>query len=94
MQGAASLDHGIGAWLFPEARLRGTTPQVGNRCNIADGSKARDDTVAPHGQETRGIMLPVASSSLTPDYGDELWALPAHDSMNVSPTYLRCLQRL
>jgi len=30
-------------------------------------------------------MLPLASLSLTPDYGDELWALPALDSVSVSP---------
>jgi len=51
---------------------RGTTPRVGNRCIIADGSKARGITVAPHCQETQGVMLPLVSSSLTPDYGDEL----------------------
>jgi len=94
MQGAMSLDRGIGAGLFPEARPRGTTPRVGNRCIVADGSKAQGDTVATPGQKTRGIMLPLASSSLTPYYGDEFWALPVHDSMSISPTYLRCLQRL
>jgi len=31
------------------------------------------------------MMLPLASLSLTPDYGDELWALPAHGSVSVSP---------
>ena len=93
-QGAASLDHGIGAGLFPEARPRGTTPRVGNCCIVADGSKARGDTLAPRGQETQEIMLPLTPSSLTPDYGDELWALPAHDSVSVSPTYPRCLQLL
>jgi hypothetical protein len=31
------------------------------------------------------MMLPLASLSLTPDYGDELWALPALDSVSVSP---------
>ena len=30
-------------------------------------------------------MLPLASLSLTPDYGDELWSLPALDSVSVSP---------
>jgi len=30
-------------------------------------------------------MLPLASLSLTPDYGDELGALPALDSVSVSP---------
>jgi len=30
-------------------------------------------------------MLLLASSSLTPDYGYELWALSAHDSVSVSP---------
>jgi len=70
--------------LFPEARPRGTTPRVGNRCIVADGSEARGDTVAPRGQETHGIMLPLASLLLTPDYGDELWALPAHDSVSAS----------
>jgi len=30
-------------------------------------------------------MLPLTSLSLTPDYGDELWALPALDSESVSP---------
>jgi len=30
-------------------------------------------------------MLPLASLSLTPDYGNELWALPALDSVSVSP---------
>jgi len=89
-QGAASLDQGIGAGLFPEEQPRGTTPLVGNHCIVADGSKARGDTVIPRGQETRGIMLPLASLSLTPDYGDELWALPANDSMSVFPTYPRC----
>jgi hypothetical protein len=93
-QGVASLDRGIGAGLFPEARPRGTTPRVGNRCIVADGSEARGDTAAPRCQETRGIMLPLASSSLTPDYGDELWALPALESVSVSPTYPRRLQRL
>ena len=34
-------------------------------------------------------MLPLASSSLTPDYGNELWALPALDSVRVSPPLLR-----
>jgi len=89
-----SLDRGIGAGLFPEARPRGTTPRVENRCIVTDGLKARGNKVAPRGQETRGIMLPLASLSLTPDYGGELWALPAHDSVSVSPTYPRCLQRL
>ena len=93
-QGAASLDRGIGVGMFPEARPRGTTPRVGNLCLVTDSSKAQGDTVAPHGQEIRGIMLPLASSSLTPDYGDKLGALPAHDSVSVSPTYQRCLQRL
>ena len=93
-QGAASLDRGIGVGLFPEARPRGTTPRVGNRCIVTDGLKARDDTVAPRGQKIRGMMLQLASSSLTPDYGDELWALPGHDSVSVSPTYPRCLQQL
>jgi len=64
---------------------RGTTPRVGNRCIVADGSKARGDTAAPRGRKTQGIMLPLASLSLTPDYGDELWALPALDSVSVSP---------
>ena len=91
-QGVGSLGRKIVAGLFPEARPRGTTPRVGNRGIVADGSKARGDTVAPCGQETRGMMLPPASSLLTPDYGDELWALPAHNSVSVSPTYLRCLQ--
>ena len=31
------------------------------------------------------MMLPLASLSLTPDYGDELWGLPAHGSVSVSP---------
>ena len=93
-EGVASLGRGIGAGLFPEARPRGTTPRVWNRCIVADGSKAQGDTVAPRGQEKGGMMLPLASSSLTPDYGDELWALPAHDSVSVSPTYPGCLQRL
>ena len=79
-QGVASLDRGIGAGLFPEARPRGTIPRVGNRFIVADGREARGDTAAPRGQETRGIMLPLASSSLTPDYGDELWALPAQEA--------------
>jgi len=30
-------------------------------------------------------MLPLTSLSLTPDYGDELWTLPALDSVSVSP---------
>jgi len=30
-------------------------------------------------------MLPLASLSLTPDYGDELWALPALDIVSVFP---------
>ena len=34
-------------------------------------------------------MLPLASSSLAPDYGDELWALPALDSLSVSPPLIR-----
>jgi len=75
MQGVASIDHGIGAGLFPKARPRGTTPRVGNRCIVADGLEARGDRAAPCGQETRGIMLPLASLSLTPDYGEELTAL-------------------
>ena len=73
-QGAASLDCRIGAGLFPEAWPGGTTPRVGNHCMVVDDSKARGDTVAPRGQEIRGIMLTLTSSSLTPDYGDELWA--------------------
>jgi len=93
-QGVASLGRGIGAGLLPEARPRGTTPPVGNRGIVADVLRARGDTVAPRGRETRGMMLPLASLSLTPDYGDELWALPAHDSVSISPTYPRCLQRL
>jgi len=84
-QGVASLDRGIGAGLFPEARPRGTTPRIGNRCIIADGLEARGDTAAPRGRETQGIMLPLASLSLTPDYSDELWALPALGSVSVSP---------
>ena len=60
-------------------------PRVGNRCIVADGLEARGDTAAPHGRETRGIMLPLVSLSLTPNYGDELWALPALDSVSVSP---------
>ena len=67
-QGVASLDRGIGAGLFSEARPRRTTPRVGNRYIVADGS------------ETRGIVLPLASPPLTPDYGDGLWALPAHEA--------------
>ena len=39
-QGVASLGRGIGAGLFPEAQPRGTTPRVGNRCIVADGSKS------------------------------------------------------
>jgi len=93
-QGAARLDRGIGVGLFPQTQPRGTTPRVGNRCIVADGSKAQDDTVAPRGQEIQEIMLPLASSSLTLNYGNELWALPGHDSVSVSPTYPRCLQRL
>jgi len=84
-QGVASLGRGIGAGLFPVAQPRGTTPRVGNRCIVADGSKARGDTAAPHGRETLGIMLPLVSLSLTPDYGDELWALPALEGVSVSP---------
>jgi len=34
-------------------------------------------------------MLPLASSSLTPDYGNELWALPLLDSVSVSPHLIR-----
>jgi len=64
---------------------RGTTPRVGNHCIVADGSKARGNTVAPRCQETQGIMLPLASSLLTPDYGNELWALPARGSVSTSP---------
>jgi len=30
-------------------------------------------------------MLQIASFSLTPNYDDELWTLPAYDSMSVSP---------
>jgi len=56
--------------------------------------EARGDTAAPRSQETQGIRLPLASSSLTPDYGDELWALPVHGSVSVSPTYPRRLQWL
>ena len=33
-------------------------------------------------------MLPLASSSLTPDYGDELWALPALESVSVHIPHL------
>jgi hypothetical protein len=55
------------------------------RCIVADSLEARGDTAAPRCQETRGIMLPLASLSLTPDYGDEPWALPAHGSVSVSP---------
>jgi len=84
-QGVASLDRGIGAGLFPEARPRGTAPRVGNRCIVADGLEAQGDTAAPRGRETRGIMLPLASLSLTPEYGDELRALPVLDSLSVSP---------
>jgi len=51
-QGVASLDRGIGAGLFPETRLRGTTPRVGNRCIVAEGLEARGDTAAPRGRET------------------------------------------
>jgi len=36
-------------------------------------------------------MLLLASSSLTPDYGDELWTLPAHDSVSVSPDLSKML---
>jgi len=63
---------------------RGTTPRVGNRCIVVGGLKSRGDTAAPRDRETRGIMLPLASLSLTPDYGNELWALPALDSVSVS----------
>jgi hypothetical protein len=45
--GVESLDRGIGAGLFPEARPRGTTPRVGNRFIVADGQEARGDTAAP-----------------------------------------------
>ena len=31
------------------------------------------------------MMLPLASLSLTSDYGDELWALPVHGSVSISP---------
>ena len=91
-QGVASLGHGIEVGLFPEARPRGTAPRVGNCGIVADSSKARGITIAPRRQETRGMRLPLASSSLTSDYGDELWAWPAHNSVSVSPTYPRCLQ--
>jgi len=30
-------------------------------------------------------MVPLVSLSLTPDYGDELWALPVHRSVSISP---------
>ena len=85
MQGVVSLVPGIGAELFPEAWSRGTTLRVGNRCIVADGLEARGDTAAPRGRETRGIMLPLTSLSLTPNYGDELWALLALDSASISP---------
>jgi len=84
-QGVASLDHEIGAGLFPEAQPRGKTPRVRNRCIIADGLEALGDPAASRGRETRGIMLPLASLSLTPDYGDKHWALPALDSVSISP---------
>ena len=31
---------------------RGTTPRVGNRCIVAEGSQVRGDTAAPRGRET------------------------------------------
>ena len=31
---------------------RGTTPRVGNRCIVEDGSKVRGDTAASRGRET------------------------------------------
>jgi len=50
-----------------------------------DGPEARGDAAAPRCEETQGIMLRLASSPLTPDYSDELWALPVGESVNVSP---------
>jgi len=85
MQGVASLGRRIGAGLLREAWDRGRTPRVGNRCIVADSLQARGDTAAPCCQETQGMMLPLASLSLTSDYGDELWALPVHRSVSISP---------
>jgi len=93
-QGVASQDRGTGVGLFPEAQPRGTTPQVGNRCIVADDLEARGDTAVSRRRETRETMLPLASLSLTSDYGDELWALPALDSVSIPLTYPRRLQRL
>jgi hypothetical protein len=52
--------------LFPEARPRGKPFIVG------DGQEARGDTAAPR--------RPLASSTLAPDYGDELWDLATQET--------------
>jgi len=78
-QGVASLDGGIGAGLFPKARPRGTTPRAVS-LRTARGPRRYRCTSFPG--DTRDI-LPLASSPLTPDYGDELWALPAQESVSV-----------
>jgi len=62
-QGVGSLGRKIVAGLFPEARPRGTTPRVGNRCIVADSLEAQGNTAAPHCQETRNSILPLASLS-------------------------------
>jgi len=53
-QGVASPGRGIGAGMFPEARPRGTTPRVGNRCIVTDSLEARGDTAAPHVRRYEG----------------------------------------
>jgi hypothetical protein len=48
-QGVASLGRGIGAGLFPEARPRGTTPRVGNRCIAVSSQTAwRPEAIPLH----------------------------------------------
>jgi len=85
MQGVVSLGHETGAGLFAEVRPRGTTPRVGNHYIGAHGLEARGDTTEAHCQEAQGMMLPLASLSLTPNYDDELWTSPVHGSVSVSP---------
>jgi hypothetical protein len=69
--GAESLDRGTGAGLFPEARPRGTTPTSREplyRRRRPGG--LRRYCCTPGCQETQGIMLPLVSSPLAPDYDE------------------------